>query len=994
MTTYYIDANAGNDGNDGHAANAAFKTLAKVQSLLEPNDVVLLSRGAVWHEDLYVTDANITIKGYGDGANPQIHGDNGSRAGILIAAPNAVIEQVDVTSTSNGIYITGNIASATVLGGTFWQNGSGIVAGGGGRLILADGITSTGNVRAFGAGDGIQISQDASADLHQIRNANLSNNENSGINAKVGTVEVSRSTLAYNGEPGWIAQNDIQVFRIADSVIKGNNRSDNGTGQASIEDRATVYSTGNVYENPNNGYKATVQINMISTNGSLFSVDDVFLNNESQSNTLGSIRVNTGSNPAVVSVVHGTFEHAGGSGIAIDGYGVSYLKLRVEDSSFDMTNTAAIRLHPGSTDAAHIDRNNYSRDDGGTVIEIQDSVYFSTNDFALLSSEFGFEANQPVGTAVEADVPTGLMLRPLASTDPGETHAALVVSRESFSGQYSFAAAVQTSDQLRETTPANPWETAWLVWGYQDNQHFYYFTLKTNGWELGKVDPAYPGAQRFLATGDSQKLEIGAWHDFQIEVNGASFTVKIDGTVITTFTDQQGPLYTSGKIGFYTEDAEIRVDNVTGPIVDDFEGYANQTFPDGSTFGPWQSVFNGYGSVEVIDLPSDLAVSKQAVVLHAPSDILLSNSSIAENLVGEVIGRIEAADADGDGNFTFAVSDSRFTVVRDDDVYELKLVAGVSLDYEAAAYVPLSITVQDSSGLSFTKQFELSVIDVAGVTIKGTSGGDIIDGSHTVPRNEFPSMEGDTIYGNGGDDTVHGLAGNDIIHGNGGNDRLFGDGGDDYLVGGTGIDTVDGGEGNDTIVIAGTGDKSDSFNGGSGIDTMLVSGTGVTTLNGFNAAVSSIEIWQGKGQGLAGGSGNNTFDFSGLTSITGLAFVDGGKGNDRMIGSIGADDLRGGAGSDVLDGRAGNDILTGGIGSDAFVFGPGFARDTITDFAAGPKGGDTIELSRVYFQDYDQVREASQQVGADVVITAGPNESITLKNVTLAQLNHDDFRFF
>ena len=49
--------------------------------------------------------------------------------------------------------------------------------------------------------------------------------------------------------------------------------------------------------------------------------------------------------------------------------------------------------------------------------------------------------------------------------------------------------------------PANPWEVAWLLWHYTDDQHFYSIVLKPNGWELGKEDPAYPGAQRFLATG-------------------------------------------------------------------------------------------------------------------------------------------------------------------------------------------------------------------------------------------------------------------------------------------------------------------------------------------------------------------------------------------------------------------------------------------------------------------------------------------------------------
>src|SRR4051794_23738226 len=94
-----------------------------------------------------------------------------------------------------------------------------------------------------------------------------------------------------------------------------------------------------------------------------------------------------------------------------------------------------------------------------------------------------------------------LSLAPAAATSIGETHAALAVSQAALSGDFTYSAQVLTDQQLRTGGPANPWETAWMVWDYTDNDHFYYFALKTNGWELGKRDPSYPGGQRFLATG-------------------------------------------------------------------------------------------------------------------------------------------------------------------------------------------------------------------------------------------------------------------------------------------------------------------------------------------------------------------------------------------------------------------------------------------------------------------------------------------------------------
>src|SRR6185369_15268760 len=110
-------------------------------------------------------------------------------------------------------------------------------------------------------------------------------------------------------------------------------------------------------------------------------------------------------------------------------------------------------------------------------------------------------------------------------------------------------------------------------------------------------------------------------------------------------------------------------------------------------------------------------------------------------------------------------------------------------------------------------------------------------------------------------------------------------------------------------------DQTDVLDGGAGTDTVSVTGTGAVTLAGFDASASSIEVWQGNGQAVLGTSGADRFDFSGLTSVSGLLYVDAGKGNDTIIGSKFNDDLRGGAGTDRIDGEAANDILSGGSNS-------------------------------------------------------------------------------
>src|SRR5262249_21202064 len=57
--------------------------------------------------------------------------------------------------------------------------------------------------------------------------------------------------------------------------------------------------------------------------------------------------------------------------------------------------------------------------------------------------------------------------------------------------------------------------------------------------------------------------------------------------------------------------------------------------------------------------------------------------------------------------------------------------------------------------------------------------------------------------------------------------------------------------------------------------------------------------------------------------------VDGGAGNDQIIGSQGADVLLGGDGNDVVNGGRGDDVAFLGAGDDTFVWNPGDGNDTV-----------------------------------------------------------------
>ncbi len=83
-----------------------------------------------------------------------------------------------------------------------------------------------------------------------------------------------------------------------------------------------------------------------------------------------------------------------------------------------------------------------------------------------------------------------------------------------------------------------------------------------------------------------------------------------------------------------------------------------------------------------------------------------------------------------------------------------------------------------------------------------------------------------------------------------------------------------------------------------------------------------------------GGEGNDTLDAS---TFQDDAVLNGGPGNDTLLGGLGDDTISGDAGNDVLigghgfdtlNGGADNDTLTGGLGQDTLDGGTGSIRSS------------------------------------------------------------------
>jgi len=153
---------------------------------------------------------------------------------------------------------------------------------------------------------------------------------------------------------------------------------------------------------------------------------------------------------------------------------------------------------------------------------------------------------------------------PNISVTKKDTYASLVLGPlfDSSAKVFNYSVMISTDQQLRKFDSPNSWESAWIIWHYSDDKHFYYFALKNNGIELGKEDPNYEGNQRFIFTGVSPKLELGKWYNVTITQDSVNnIKIYIDNELWISTRDNERP-YTRGRIGLYNEDAHVHFDDV------------------------------------------------------------------------------------------------------------------------------------------------------------------------------------------------------------------------------------------------------------------------------------------------------------------------------------------------------------------------------------------------------------------------------------------------
>lgn len=251
-----------------------------------------------------------------------------------------------------------------------------------------------------------------------------------------------------------------------------------------------------------------------------------------------------------------------------------------------------------------------------------------------------------------------------------------------------------------------------------------------------------------------------------------------------------------------------------------------------------------FSDLEGLETPTAIRVDANLAAVESAVDITALNN-------GWVAVSWTEANAEGGTDIRGRVFDSTGTPLTD-----AVLISSGETDADDSSIAALnngSIVVSwtdalaDSEGDSIQGKILTANLEITGDDLDNTLIGGVL---------------GDNIQGRGGNDSINGFDGNDTLNGEAGDDTVDGNTGDDSVIGGAGNDSLYGWFGNDTLEGGLDDDRlfgeegNDSLLGGAGSDH-LFGGNGDDYINpGDNSGVDYI----------LPGSGNDTVDFSGLTS--------------------------------------------------------------------------------------------------------------------------------
>jgi Ca2+-binding RTX toxin-like protein len=250
-----------------------------------------------------------------------------------------------------------------------------------------------------------------------------------------------------------------------------------------------------------------------------------------------------------------------------------------------------------------------------------------------------------------------------------------------------------------------------------------------------------------------------------------------------------------------------------------------------------------------------MQIGDQAVDAEAPCFFTIPNGTFADVDAGDSLN-LSATLADGSALPAWLTFDPESQTL-----FGMPTTADIGI-------VGVSVQATDASAVSVSSEFTLTVRAVAGSSVSGGAGDDVIAGG-TGDETLSGGAGDDALFGDVGDDVLRGGRGNDVLQGGEGDDilragtdgNLLGGGaGDDTIFDGSGDGFISGGQGNDAIH-TGTGNDVIAFNGGDGWDTIYGGGDGGNTLSlgggidyadlSFSRSGDDLLLSTGNGDGMA-----------------------------------------------------------------------------------------------------------------------------------------------
>lgn len=263
------------------------------------------------------------------------------------------------------------------------------------------------------------------------------------------------------------------------------------------------------------------------------------------------------------------------------------------------------------------------------------------------------------------------------------------------------------------------------------------------------------------------------------------------------------------------------------------------------------------------------------------------------------------------------------------------------------------------------------------VTIDDVANDGVLDGRDERLDNVRSDVEvviggqlNDTLVGSSNNETLNGGLGDDVLDGNGGEDSLIGGGGEDTLVPPAGDDPVV----NDPTPVVPPSESVTPVDPPPPAPVtrtpqrVTVSSTGVLSILGttrndritispasagrlsvaVNGVNTRIPVKKVASIQIDAGSGNDRVSFETGSNFRIATRINGGAGNDTLMGDAGKDRINGGSGDDLINAGAGNDVIYGDAGNDRLNGGGG--KDYLyagggTDVLRGGDGKDQIILA-------------------------------------------------